>query len=191
MRAPEPSEFRTRLAAFVRKRVRDPHDAEDLVQDILLRMIASLDSLEDGTRMEAWAYRIARNAIADYYRARPPLQPEPQVTAPQTTDASPSGLGARDAESEANDNQLIGLWLQGFLATLPEKYRDAVWLSDVEGLPQAEVARRLHLSVPGAKSRIRRGRLALRKLLAACCDVTFDPRGNAIDWKARKNCGAC
>jgi RNA polymerase sigma-70 factor (ECF subfamily) len=74
-------------------------------------------------------------------------------------------------------------------------YRQAVQLSEIEGLPQQEVADRLGLSLSGAKSRIQRGRLMLKDELERCCRFEFDRRGNVMDYEPRpertvcRNCG--
>jgi RNA polymerase sigma-70 factor (ECF subfamily) len=62
-------ELRARLHGFVRRRVGSPEDAEDVVQDVFVRMQRNIDALSSADRLDAWAFRIARNAIADHYRS--------------------------------------------------------------------------------------------------------------------------
>jgi RNA polymerase sigma factor (sigma-70 family) len=85
------NEHRTRLLTFVRRRVASFDDAEDLVQDILLKAARHTDQLHSDSRLEAWLYRIARNAIADYYRAsRPAVETLEQDVAKKTVNPMPS-----------------------------------------------------------------------------------------------------
>lgn len=171
--------LRDPLFAFIRRRVADRAIAEDMVQEVLLKLWAALPTLEDDQRLRPFAYRIARNAIADHYRARQRLDPLDDEDLPAFGD---------DADPDENDNALVGAWLRGFIDLLPTEKREAVWLADVEGLKQREVAERLGLSLSGAKSRVQRGRAELRDLLEACCRVETDRRGNAIDWRKRDDC---
>ncbi len=75
--------------------------------------------------------------------------------------------------------------------SLPDGYREAVELAEVEGLPQQEIADRLGLSLSGAKSRIQRGRVMLRDALEACCHFEFDSRGNMMDYEPKPDRKAC
>lgn len=170
--------LRRDLLRFVQNRVGSSPDAEDLVQEIFLRIARKYPALEDETRLVPWVYTIARNVVVDHYRSH------------RNHDALPEGLseGPHDPRLPDNDNHLVGGWLHLFLEALPEHYREAVRLADVEGLTQRAVADRLGLSFPGAKSRIQRGRRALRDMLTACCDVEFDAHGNAVDWQKRDSC---
>jgi RNA polymerase sigma-70 factor (ECF subfamily) len=74
------------------------------------------------------------------------------------------------------------------IGELPDPYREAVQLVEVDGMSQKDAADRLGLSVSGAKSRVQRGRERLRRMLAKCCHVELDRRGNAVDYKARSGC---
>ncbi|MEM6732138.1 MAG: RNA polymerase sigma factor SigZ [Myxococcota bacterium] len=179
----DPAQLREPLLAFIRKRVREEADAEDLVQKVLERMVRSFHTLEDTERLSAWSYRIARNVVADYYRAPGREEPAPVD----------DWLDESELEQDPRENQMVGAWVRAFIEALPPKYREAVILSDVEGLTHAEVADRLGLSVSGAKSRVQRGREKLRALLARCCTVEFDAFGNVVDWKPREKpaCDGC
>ena len=95
---------------------------------------------------------------------------------------------AEDDDDANHDNRLVGSWLMSMVEDLPDHYREAIRLAEMDGLPQAEVASRLGLSVSGAKSRIQRGRELLRRALAKCCHVEFDRRGNVVDYKSRNGC---
>ena len=77
------------------------------------------------------------------------------------------------------------------IAQLPDRYRDAVRMSELEGLSQQAVADRLHLSLSGAKSRVQRGRAKLRQILDACCSFEFDRRGNLLDCQPHPDGSPC
>ncbi|HEX5506758.1 MAG TPA: RNA polymerase sigma factor SigZ [Thermomicrobiales bacterium] len=168
-------ELHERLARFVRRRVDDEQSAEDIVQDVFLKIHARLATLEDETRLHAWVYQIARNAIADHYRARRTLEPLP------ATLASPGDEGddvARDLLPT------VGVLVNA----LPPDAREALLLTEYQGLNQRELAERLGLSFSGAKSRVQRARGKLRELLLACCQFELDRQGRIVAYQPH---GAC
>jgi RNA polymerase sigma-70 factor (ECF subfamily) len=166
------------LRGFLVKRVANVADREDLEQEILLRAWAGRDGVVGDER--AWFWRIARNAVIDYYRRGRKL-----------------AVGVDGLEVAAPGTSLDGVvesWLGPMVEGLPETYREAVRLSELEGMGQAEVAARMGLTVSGVKSRIQRGRAKLREELLACCEFAFDGEGRISGyWKiggrcAGKNC---
>ncbi|MBT8492859.1 MAG: sigma-70 family RNA polymerase sigma factor [Deltaproteobacteria bacterium] len=168
--------MRADLVRYFRARVSDNDVAEDLAQDVLARVHRSLDGLRDERVLGPWVGRIARNRLTDHYRQKGRAQPAPPIDTP--------------GEAESNDldaelNRLVGGWLMAMIEHLPDGYRDALRLAEIEGLRQQEVADRLGLSLSGAKSRIQRGRQLLRRDLARCCEVEFDRRGNVVDIQPR------
>jgi RNA polymerase sigma-70 factor (ECF subfamily) len=172
------------LRRFIRRRVSDDHVADDLLQETFLRIHRSIETLQEVDRLAAWVYRIARNVIHDHHR--------------KATNAAVA-LADADPAHEAEDHlrqlrcQSAG-WLDEMIRSLPERYREAVQLAEIEGLSQREVADRLGLSLSGAKSRIQRGRAMLKDVLEQCCHFKFDVRGNMMDYDPkpeRKGCRDC
>ena len=98
---------------------------------------------------------------------------------------------ARNERTDPNLNREIECWLEASIESLPEEYRAALTLSELERLSQQEVADRLGLSLSGAKSRIQRGRSRLRDQLLACCHLEFDHHGNIVDYERRGACSGC
>jgi RNA polymerase sigma-70 factor (ECF subfamily) len=167
------------LRRFIRRRVRDDQTADDLLQEVFLRIHRRIDSLADESRLASWVYRIARNAITDHYRA---------------ANRDAESLAA-DPVAEAADREAIpecaDVWLDELIRQLPDGYAVAIRLAEIEGLTQQEVADRLGLSLSGAKSRIQRGRELLRQELDRCCRFEFDRRGNLIDVDPRPERRVC
>ena len=164
------------LFGFIRRRVPDDATAEDLLQDVFLRIEERIDQLSDQDRVLGWVYRIARNRITDYHRAHRPSSPllsEPEAEQP---------------DDDRRANQVIGAWLMAMIEQLPEPYRETMRLVEIDGLSQTEVAKQLGISVSGAKSRVQRGRAKLREMLHRCCDVERDRRGNIIAVEGRRDC---
>lgn len=171
-------EHRSRLRGYIAKRVRESDAVDDILQDVFLKAHTSLRTVKSHGSITAWLYRIAANAIFDYYRSRKPWDELPdELAAPEPE---------RDYVAE------LAACLQPLIADLPEIYQPALVLSELEGLPQKEVANRLGISLSGAKSRVQRGREKLRQRLLDCCDIETG-RGGIIGYEPRdKNCdGNC
>ncbi len=169
-------EFAVKLGQFIRARVTDPATAEDILQDVFVKIQGNLDHVQEPGKLQSWIYLIARNAIIDYYRTRK-----------QTTEL-PQSL---PAEPPADDGEMEGLKaaFRRMIFNLPEPYREAIVLTELEGLTQKALAERLGISVSGAKSRVQRGRDQLKQMLLDCCRFEFDRRGGIIECEPHANTG--
>lgn len=178
-------ESRARLVSFVRGRLEDPDEAEDVVHEVFVRALERADTLTDDGRIEAWLYQITRNVLIDRHRSRTSAA-RALETFPGEAETRTLGGASRTDESEADGARAeLAACLRPLVADLPEDYRLAVSMSELDGEKQREVAERLGLSVSGAKSRVQRGRRLLRERLLACCAVELDRTGVVIDWERR------
>jgi RNA polymerase sigma-70 factor (ECF subfamily) len=170
-------EFAAKLGQFIRARVSDPATAEDILQDVFVKIQQRLGQLQDPAKLQSWIYLIARNAVVDHYRTR------------KETSEVPESLPAEPAEK---DPEIEGLKasFRRMIYSLPEPYRDALVLTELEGLTQKELAERLGISVSGAKSRVQRAREQSKEKLHECCTFEFDRRGGVIDCTPRTG-GSC
>ncbi len=169
------------LRRFIRRRVSDDHVADDLLQETFVRIHRNLNALDDTDRLAAWVYQIAQNVIHDHYRRS-------AAKAASLAEADPAD---ERHESIGNVRGRAGEWLGELIGQLPEKYREAVQLSEIEGFTQQEVADRLGLSLSGAKSRVQRGRAMLKEVLDQCCTFEFDRRGNIVDADPKPDRTVC
>lgn len=170
------NDFHERLRSFVRGRVRDDSLAEDIVQDIFLKVHTRASQLRDEEKIAPWLYQIARNAVIDHVR-KPRIEGREDETVAAAEPDGPLFAEQRLAES-----------LGSMIDELPEPYREAVRLTEIDGLTQAEMAARVGISVSGAKSRVQRGREKLRELILDCCHVELDHRGAVVDYWERPVC---
>ena len=181
-------ELRARLGAFVGRRVGSPEDAEDIVQDVFVRMQRGIVGLSSTERLDAWAFKIARNAIADHYRS-PKRRSGEEGEGARTSEGpvtDPAGDGPpADARTE------MARCISPMVRALPNDYRRAIELTEFGGLTQAAAAERLGLSVPGAKSRVQRGRARLKEMLLRCCEIETDRRGRVVAVETRDPGGGC
>jgi RNA polymerase sigma-70 factor (ECF subfamily) len=166
-------ELESRLRPFVARRVSSAADVDDVVQDVFLRMQRGIASLRDDQRFGAWVYQVARSAVADHRRAR--------AKHPLTDREAEESIEERD---EAID---LAAQVAPFVAMLPSPYREALTLTELEGLTQKEAAEMLGISLSGMKSRVQRGRAQLRELFDECCAIALDVRGRVIGCEPRPN----
>jgi RNA polymerase sigma-70 factor (ECF subfamily) len=171
------SEFAGQLGQFIRSRVSDPATAEDILQDVFVKIQTRLGTLEDPAKLHGWIYLIARNAIIDHYRSR-----KETVEVPEHLPAEPD---PQDAELEG-----LKASFRRMIYSLPDPYRDALVLTELDGLTQKELAERLGISLSGAKSRVQRAREQLKAMLNECCTFEFDRRGKVIECQPRPH-GGC
>jgi len=170
-------DFHARLLGFIVRRVGDRASAEDILQDVMLRIHCHAGELEHTSAVGAWVHQIARNAIADYYRSA------------SVRRERPSGIDLDSREPvvfEATSGELrseLAACLGPLLERLPPLHREALALTELEGLTQASAAARLGLSTSGMKSRVQRGRAQLRELLSACCEIELDRRGGVSSYR--------
>ena len=171
--------FNHRLRSFIRGRVSDEDTAEDILQQVFIRIHANMGALRDQGKLESWVYQIARHAIIDHYRSR-----RATVELPESLAVHEEALEEPDAGTE------LALSLREMVEALPEPYRQALILTEYQGLGQKELADRLGLSFSGAKSRVQRARQKVRDMLLSCCHVELDRRGAIVDYYERCCCCA-
>ena len=161
------------LYSFVYPRVKDKAIAEDIVQDVFIKAHTKSAQVRDTKKIVGWIYQIARNVITDHFRN-------------QSKTLKPVNL---DWESETHEyNECVGECLKIIMATLPNKYREALELIEIHGLSQYELADRLKISYSGARSRVQRARRLLREKMDELFLIETDKYGNVIVCEDRDAC---
>jgi RNA polymerase sigma-70 factor (ECF subfamily) len=170
--------------------VRDEHAADDIAQDVMLKVQSRLasqtteaaEAAETAEKLDAWVFRVARNAVIDHYRAR----------------RSASAIDAADADAVADENEEspaaeLSLCVRQIIARLPSESAEALTLTDLDGLSQQQLADRIGLSLSAAKSRVQRARERLQAMILDCCDIERNRAGAVVDYqttpRTSKYCG--
>jgi RNA polymerase sigma-70 factor (ECF subfamily) len=167
--------FAAHLRGFIRSRIRDHAAAEDILQDVFVKLHRKLPTLRAGERLEAWVWRITRNAIVDHFRRQHPNEP----------------LAAEDATPADDETKLPDLTpcVRRLVGELTPTYREALVMTEWHGLTQEQMAQQLGISLSGAKSRVQRARRQLKELLLDCCRLELDRRGNIVEMQPRHKHG--
>jgi RNA polymerase sigma factor, sigma-70 family len=167
--------YHDRLLGFVRSRIDDPEEAEDIVQELFARVHSGICCMQEWTVMERLIYRITRNLIIDHYRRERPTE--------ELGEELQSDYGLPDLEEDPTAR--LAFSLKETIDEIPEPYRRALLATEYEGLTQAQLARREGISLPAAKSRVQRARAKLKQALLDCCHFELDSRGGILDYHER------
>lgn len=169
-----------KLFGYISKHTKNKDDVNDIIQDTFIKVKTNIDSLKNPAKVESWIFQIARNTMNDFFRKQ-----KKSFTNEENTEEI-------SLEKDATTEEDIKVKIQtqhfseyaGFVVSeLPEKYRVAVHMADIEGMSMKEVAVELNISVSGAKSRVQRGRKMIKEIILECCEVSTDKYGNIVDYK--------
>ncbi len=172
-------EYHEKLRNFISYRVSE-EIADDILQEVFIKIHSKIDSLKEGVKLESWLYQITRNTIIDHYRSKKPAETLPEwIAQPQP-------------EDEKIIRGELSVCLDPMIKDLPNKYKEAIRLSEIERKSQKEVAELEGISLSGAKSRVQRGRSLLKTMLHKCCEIEINQKNQLIDYQKRsKDCKYC
>ena len=161
------------LMSFIIRRVPNRFIAEDILQEVFMKVINKYAQLKDQKKLKSWIFQIARNSIIDYYRTEKPAESvnEDFIRA--------NNPGEEDAYKR------LQLSVLEMIRQLPLKYRQSLYLADYKGMTYRDIAERLKISDTCAKSRIQRARKLMKEVYLKCCHFEFDRDGKVVDYHVR------
>jgi RNA polymerase sigma-70 factor (ECF subfamily) len=173
------ADYRSSLNAFLRSKVSNPADVEELLQDILLKTHANIGKLGKDDSLKAWLFQVANNATIDFYRKKA------KAKALDPKELWYANLGGEEKHD-------LDLCIEPFIEALPEDMRTLLRKIELEGVSQKQYAQDLGISYSTLKSRVQRARSRLREVYDSCCDFSLDAQGNIVGYQSKSDgCGKC
>lgn len=171
------NQFSDALKKFILSKVKEKNIAEDILQEVFIKIHLKKHLLQQETKLKPWLFSIANNAILDYFRKN-------------KSNISKNIFDLKEEQEE--DTHSAKDCLLPLILNLPKTYKEVLLLSEIKGLKQKEVAQQLNLSLAATKSRILRGKEALKKGFIACCDYTLTKEGHLKgEHKNIEDCKVC
>ena len=176
-------QFHSDLLGYVKSKVRSREDAEDILQNVFIKISSNIDKLTEDVKLKSWIFTITRNAIIDYYR----------VNATKKKVAVPEEIDENILESDDPDpTKGLDQCMNSMIRLLPEEYRDIIIDSEIKGIKQKDLADKYEMAYPSMRSRVQRGRERLKQLFYNCCHIETDKHGNILAAQGRTDCeGPC
>ena len=170
------------LKRFIKNRIPKEEDADDILQEVFLRIHSNIEKIAYENKIYGWIYRITRNVIIDYYRKNGNGIDFVEI---------PEDLEGYSEELLPLNDEILGC-LKVMIDNLQDKYKQAIILTEFQNLTQKELSEKMGLSISGAKSRVQRAKKQLKEMLLECCYFEFDHLGNIIDYRHKsKQCKFC
>jgi len=170
--------YHSDIMRFIFSKVKNEQVTNDLVQETFIKAHSKLDGLNDESKVKSWLFTIARNTTMDYFKKN-------------AKTVSLKGYDIIDEFGEEEKHSAKDC-LPGIIKHLPKKYRDPLFLSDIKGMKQAEVAKQLSLPLATVKSQIQRARKLITQGYMDCCDYSLNDKGFLVgETKGKDNCKVC
>lgn len=169
-------EFYNYLKSYILGKVNDKSLAEDIVQEVMMKLIESHQKQKEITNIKAWLFQVSRNTIYDYYKKN-------NLEFNLDNDWNLEGESISEVSKIFVSDYIIPM-----IELLPKNYAIPLMMSDIDKIPQKEIAQKLNLELSATKMRIQRGRTKLRDLFVECCDIEYDKQGNFIGCTIKQSC---
>ena len=171
--------YRDNIKAFLKAKVPNPDDVDDLLQEILIKTFDNLHSVQSEAKIKSWLFQVANNAIIDFYRKRGRV-------------AQLEGEALWYQQDEESNEQALSRCIEPFINALPEDSSALLTAIDLHGQSQKQYAAEHGISYSTLKSRVQKSRERLRGLYEECCHLSLDKQGNVVDFEPKdSNCKGC
>lgn len=169
-------EFYNYLRSYILGKVKHKSLADDIVQEVMIKLIETHQKSKDIKNIKAWLFQVSRNTIYDYYKKH-------QLEFNLENDWNLE----EDQDSELS-KIMVSDYVIPMIEMLPKDDAIPLMLSDIDKIPQKDIAKQLNLELSATKMRIQRARTKLRALFVECCHLEYDKQGNFIGCTIKESC---
>ncbi|WP_196885442.1 sigma-70 family RNA polymerase sigma factor [Aureivirga sp. CE67] len=164
------------LKAFILSKVNNKELAEDLVQEVMVKLVESHQKEIEITNVKAWLFKVTRNTIYDYFKSHK-LEIDLE-----------ENINLFDEIKDSESKLMTTDYIIPMIDLLPEKFSLPLKMSDIENISQKEIAEKLDLGLSATKMRIKRARVQLHQLFIECCVIEYDKNGAFVGCSIRNSC---
>ncbi|MDN3492700.1 sigma-70 family RNA polymerase sigma factor [Winogradskyella bathintestinalis] len=165
------------IRRFILSKAKDPVITEDILQETFIKVHTKLHTLKDKDKLKPWLFSVARYTLLDYFK----INKQEFVVEDLEVESEP--------EPNLHSEQDC---LRGIIKSLPKKYRDPLFLSDIKGMKHQDVANQLQLSLPTVKSQIQRARKKIAQGFMDCCGFKMNDEGHLVgEIQDKADCKVC
>jgi len=173
--------YNIEIKNFILSKIQDKHIANDLLQEVFIKVHTKINTLRDIDKLKSWVFAITRNTISDYFKS-----------SKKTINTHKDSAEVPDENTLLTDNHSEYDCLYGILKNLPKKYRDPLFMADIKGVNQRYIANILKLPLPTVKSQIQRARRMIGQGFMDCCGFELNHKGFLVgEVKPKENCNVC
>ncbi|MCF2876526.1 MULTISPECIES: sigma-70 family RNA polymerase sigma factor [unclassified Tenacibaculum] len=169
-------EFYNFLKAYVLGKVKNKQVAEDIVQEVMIKLVEAHHKSPQVDNIKAWLFQVSRNTIFDYFKKH-------NIEANFDNDWK-----IESDDSNENSKVIVADYIIPMIEMLPSTYAVALKMSDIDNIPQKNIATKLGLGLSATKMRIQRARIKLKELFIECCDIEYDKNGAFAGCVIKKHC---
>lgn len=175
------NEFNKKLLKYIESKVFNSYDAEDILQNVFIKIFSNIEKLEKQTAIKSWIYKITKNTIIDFYKKKKDVSVAPKI------------LEALEDEIDGIDNMNddISNCIDKMIFSLPDKYQTIYNMYEKKEMKHKEIAKALDISISLSKVRLKRVKDMFKDKLLKCCDFEVDKYGNIIDYHIKGTCNNC
>ena len=169
-------EFYNFLEAYILGKVNDKQIAEDIVQEVMIKLVETHQKSPQINNIKAWLFQVSRNTIFDYLKKN-------------NIDTNiDNDWKIENIEFNESSKVIVSDYILPMIQMLPLKYAVPLKMSDIDNIPQKDIASKLDLGISATKMRIQRARTKLKELFIECCDIEYDKKGVFVSCTIKKHC---
>lgn len=172
------NQFGAKLHDIICKKVRHEDHCHDIMQEVYLKILLNVDKIEQADNTAGYLVKLTNNVVIDHYRK--------SKQTPQSD--LPDALATDEAVQKDQSLQLADCCLRPMIESLPDIYRDALVMTELEGMKHKDYAEKVGISLSNAKVRVQRAKEKLKEVIMQCCSYDFDKYGNIVDCAPASCC---